>query len=266
MITKWFKTGLIVMVCLFLFGGLIFGKDLLSYVRSSAKSVQKAVKDSVPIEFELKRARDLLEEILPEMHANIHLIAQEEVEIAALKTDISKSQEASLDEQRRIKKLRQALETEQNSYTFDDRQYSRDYDKKDMAALFDRFKESDLILASKERILVAREHSLQAAMQLLDKTRSQKSSLQAKIEGLESQWRLLKASAVRSGIQVDNSKLAQTQKLIDQIKKRLDVAERVLAHESRFIQAIAVDTITEKDLLSQVDEYFEADTVKKSAD
>jgi len=57
---------------------------------------------------------------------------------------------------------------------------------------------------------------------------------------------------------VDNSKLAQTEKLIAQIKKRLDVAERVLAHESQFVQAIPVDAVVEEDLLMQVDEYFQA--------
>ena len=266
MITKWLKTGLIVAVCLCLVGGLLFGKDLLSYVRSSAKSVQKAVKDSVPIDFELKRARGVLEEIIPELHANIRLIAQEEVEIAALKIDIAKSEKVSADEQRRIKKLRQALETQQDSYTFGDRQYPRDHVKKDLAGRFDRFKESELILASKERVLAAREKSLQATMQLLDNTRAQKRIHEAKIEGLESQWHPHKASAVGSHIQVDDSKMAQTQKLIDQIKKRLDVAERVLAHESRFIQSIPVETITEKDLLSQVDDYFEAGTDTESID
>ena len=134
--------------------------------------------------------------------------------------------------------------------------------KRDLAQRFDRFKEFELVLASKQRVLAARGKSLDAAMQLLDRTRAQKTTLGAKIEGLESQYRLLKASAVGSGIQVDDSKLAQTQKLIDQIKKRLDVAERVLAHESRFIQSIQVDTITEKDLVTQVDEYFEADKSK----
>lgn len=258
MITKWLKIGLIAGISLCLIGGLLFGKDLLSYVRSSAKSVQKAVKDSVPIEFELRRARDLLEEIIPEMHANIWLIAQEEVEIAALKTDIGKGKKASEGERQRITKLHQALETQQDSYTFADKQYSRDQVKRDLAERFDRFKESDLVLASKERVLAAREKSLQAAMQLLERTRAQKRTLETKIEGLASQYRLLKASAVGSHIQVDDSKLAQTEKLIAQIKKRLDVAERVLAHESRFVQSIPVDTITEKDLLTQVDEYFQA--------
>jgi hypothetical protein len=57
---------------------------------------------------------------------------------------------------------------------------------------------------------------------------------------------------------VDNSKLAQTEKLITQIKKRLDVAERILAHESQFVQAIPVDAVVEEDLLTQVDDYFQS--------
>jgi len=81
MVAKWLKTILVTVVCLFLAGGLLFGKDLLSYVRGSAKSVQDVVKDSVPIEFELRRARDLLEEIIPEMHANIRMIAVKKMDL-----------------------------------------------------------------------------------------------------------------------------------------------------------------------------------------
>jgi len=264
MVTKWLKTILITVVCLFLVGGLLFGKDLLSYVRSSAKSVQDVVKDSVPIEFELRRARDLLEEIIPELHANIRLIAQEEVEIAALKSDIAKNGKISTDEQRRIKELRQALEIQQDSYTVGGKQYAREQVKEHLAQRFERFKEAELVLASKERVLAAREKSLQATTQLLDKTRAEKRMLEVKIEGLDSQWKLLRASAVGSHIQVDDSKLAQTQKLIDQIKKRLDVAERVLAHESQFVQLIPAETITEKELLGEVDDYFKAGSTGES--
>ena len=82
MITKWVKRGLIGATGFVLVGGLLFGKDLASYVRSSARGVRTVVKDSVPIEFELRRARDLLEDIIPEMRANIQLIAEEEVEVA----------------------------------------------------------------------------------------------------------------------------------------------------------------------------------------
>ncbi|HPC96022.1 MAG TPA: hypothetical protein PLU87_13835 [Sedimentisphaerales bacterium] len=257
MITKWLKMGAMATVGLGLAGGLLFGKDIVSYARSSAKGVRTVVKDSVPIEFELRRARDLLEEIIPEMHANIRLIAQEEVEVAALKAEIAKNQESLEDERAKIKTLRGSLETPQVQYCFGGRQYSREDVKADLAARFERIKESELVLASKQRLLASRENSLNAAVQLLEKTRSQKNILENKIETLASQYRIVKAASVGSKVQVDNGKLAQTEKLIAQIQKRLDVAERVLAHESRFVEAIPVDTVLEADLVAQVDEYFQ---------
>jgi len=256
MVGKWLKISLIGAVCLCVLGSLLFGKDLVSYIRSSAKSVRSAVKNAVPLEFELKRARDLLEEIIPEMHANIRLIAQEEVEVAALNSDINNSKKAIDEESKRIAKLGNALRLQLASYTFGDQQYTRYQVKKDLADRFERFKEAELVLASKERLKATREKSLQAAVALLEQIRSQKRMLANKISSLESQYRLVKASAVGSRIHMDNSKLTQTEKLIAQIKKRLDVAERILAHESRFVQSIPVDTITEQDLLAQVDEYF----------
>jgi hypothetical protein len=258
MILKWLKRSVIVVAGVSIVGGMLFGKDVVSYVRSSAKSVQAVVKDSVPIEFELKRARDLLEEIIPEMRANVRLIAQEEVEVAALKVDITKNQESLKDEELRIAKLRDVLAEPKTQYCFAGREYPRSYVKEDLANRFERFKESEVILASKQKLLVSRENSLHAAMQMLEQTRSRKRMLQDKIESLASQHRLVKAASVGSGIQVDNSKLAQTEKLINEIKKRLDVAERVLAHESQFVQAIPVDAVPEEDLLTQVDEYFQA--------
>ncbi len=256
MVRKMVKTGVVVVVGAALTGGLFLGKDVMSYMRCSARSVQSVVKDSVPIEFELKRAQDMLEDIIPEMHANIRLIAQEEVEIAALKAGIEKSQCSISEEGQRIQKLRSTLTTQKASYTFGSRDYSRAHLKVDLAARFDRFKEAEIILASQERLLNTREQSLTAAMQLLEKTRSEKRLLRDKISALAGQYRVVKASAVGSKLNIDDSKLTQTAKLIAQIEKRLDVAERVLAHESRFVQTIPVDSIEEADLFEQIDDHF----------
>ena len=150
------------------------------------------------------------------------------------------------EEKARISKLRNSLDVQQTAYYFGNREYPRSYVKEDLANRFERFKESELILTSKQRLLTTREKSLHAAMNLLEQTRSRKRLLEDKIESLASQHRLVKAASIGSNIQVDNSKLAQTEKLIAQIKKRLDVAERVLAHESQFVQAIPVDAVAEQ--------------------
>ena len=264
MVTKWLKKSVIMAGVGAMAAGLFFGKDAVSYVKSSAKSVRTAVKDNVPIEFELKRATDLLEDIIPEMHANIRLIAEEEIEIAALKTELQKGQEALSEEKHRISTLKAALAVQKASYTFGNRSYSRDTLKTDLIGRFDRFKEAEIVYTSKERLLTTREQSLQSAMSLLDKTKSQKQLLQNKISALEGRYRLNKAASVGTRISIDNSKLAQTEKLIAQIKKRLDIADRVLAHETKFVQSIDVDVMEEADLIAQIDDHF--NTPDESAD
>ena len=102
MIMKCLKYGSVAVIAGVIVGGLVFGRDLASYVRSSAKSVQTAVKDKVPIEFELQRARDMVDQIIPELQANILLIAREEVEIGALNADIAESRQNVADERQRL--------------------------------------------------------------------------------------------------------------------------------------------------------------------
>ena len=256
MILRYIKYSAIGAAGLLLVGGFLFGSDVFSYIRSSARSVQTAVKDAVPLEFELKRARDLLDDIIPEMHANVRLIAQEEVEVSSLKDDIGCHRLAMSDEKLRVQKLRDSLTVQQVSYTFGGRQFTREQLTDDLSRRFEQFKEAQVVLAGKDRLLTTREKSLQAAMTMLDKTKGQKARLEDRIAGLESQYRLIKAAAAGSHIQMDNSKLAQTEKVIEEIKKRLDVSERILAHEAQFTPEIPVDTINEKDLVQQVDEYF----------
>jgi len=256
MVGKLVKYGLISAVVLAVAGGGLFGTDLVSYLSSSARSLRTSVKDSVPVQFELQRARDLLDEIVPEMHANIRLIAEEEVEVEALKKDIVQCETSLGDSQAKIGKLGGLLGGEGTYFTLSNRRYSRDAVKDELARRFERHKEAEVVLAGKRRLLAAREKSLSAAIQMLSKARAQKVVLADRIESLAAQHRLVQAASVGSRFQVETSKLAQTDKLISDIKKRLDVAERVLAHEGRFVEQMEVDVVDEGDLLSEVREHF----------
>ena len=256
MIGKVVKYGLVSAVVLAVVGGGLFGTDLISYVSSSARSIQSSVKDSVPMEFELQRARDLLDEIVPEMHANIRLIAQEEVEVENLKRDIARCDSALADGRATVRKLSGMLAGGETYFTISDRRHPRETVKAELARRFERHKEAEVVLAGKRRLLTAREKSLSGAVQMLEKARAQKALLADRIESLSAQHRLVQAASVGSQFHVESSKLAQTEKLIGQIKKRLDVAERVLAHEGRFVEQLEVDVVDEKDLLTQVEEYF----------
>src|SRR5262245_56179888 len=125
MLFKPFKLVVLTAAGTLLIGGAIFGREVFSYVNSSARSVRQVVKDSVPIEFQLRRARDLVNDIVPEMHANVRLIAQQEIEIEALQSDIEMSRLALSDERVRVAKLRDGLSSQQTSFTFGPAIYSR---------------------------------------------------------------------------------------------------------------------------------------------
>ena len=258
MCRKMIKTVALVTVGGLVIGGVVLGTDVLSYVRSSTKSVQNAVKDSIPLDFELQRARDMLEEIIPEMHTNIKLIAREEVEIAALKADIDQSEQLLAKAEQRIEKLRNMHVVHQSSYRLNNQVVDREQITSDLAHRFEQFTEAQVIVESKRRLLSARQQSLHGALKLLEKTRSQKAILASKIETLESQHRLVQAASVGAPVKIDDSKLAQTEKLLGHIKKRLDVAERILAHQAHFVDPLTVDEqpIDEAELLSQIDNYF----------
>jgi hypothetical protein len=258
MIKKWLKRGVIAALIVLVLGGIFFGDDFLSYVKSSIKLTQETAKEAVPVEFELRRAKDLLEEIIPEMHTNVRMIAAEEVEIAGLKQELEESTESVAVEKGKVAKLRKAIGENKETYTFGRNKYTRSEVTEELGWRFERLKEAQIVLESKKRLLAARERSLKSAMGLLEKTRSQKRILASKIQGLESQHRLVKATAIGTGIKVDNSKLMQTEELIGEIKKRLDVAERILSHQSHFVQLSEIDVLDEKELVQKVDEYMDS--------
>jgi chromosome segregation ATPase len=244
-------------------GGLVFGTDSLSYLRSSAKSVQTAIKDGVPLEFELQRAKDLVEEILPELRANVRVIAQEEVEIAHLRREIVAANE-KLDSQRQnVSTFRNKLRGEDVSFVVHGRQVSRVQMTEQLASNFDRYKQAEATLVSKRRLLEAREKSLAAAQSVLERSRARKAELEQKIEALSAQFRLVQAQSVGTTVSINDTQLVRADKLITDIHKRLETAQRVLGYEADLNgvdDSFIALGINEPELLAEVDLMFDAPT------
>lgn len=264
MVVKLIKYGVLTLACGLLAGTLLFGRDAGSYFRSSARSVRTAVKDNIPIEFELRRARDLIDDILPEMQANVRVIAQQEVEIDAAKGEIAEEQTSLHDESARIKKLREGMASPQTSFTFGEIAYTREQLKLELARRFERYREAESMLAAKNKMLEERQRSLAAAERQLEQMRERKAALEGQVEALAGQYRLVQTAAGGGEMQIDAGKLAQAEQLVTEIRRQLHVAEHVLAREAKFTQPIAIDIVDEKDLLSRVDQHFGSEA--KTAD
>ena len=254
MIRKGIKSVAMVTLGTLALGTFVFGTDVFSYVATSCNSVRSTVKDTVPVEFELQRARDMIEQILPELQANIRMIAQEEVEIASLENQIENSSKDLVAQQQSIRQLRNRLDTSLVSFDIGPASYSRDQLTEKLAHRYNRFKESKAALAGKQKVLESRRRSLAAAETMLDRAREQKVELEQKIEGLVAQHRLIKSSEVAVDLQVDGRRITKADKLINDIQKRLDVAQRVIARQSDFFEADSELTfVDEESLLAEID-------------
>lgn len=232
----------------------------MSYISSTGNMLQKSVKESIPIEFEIQRARDLLEDLLPEMRANLKLVAAEQVEVAELEEQIRSETDSIALEKRKVQILRNTLKQAQASYRIGNLDYDREEVVEELARRFEHLRTAELLLTGKRDLLRNRKRSLEAAMKKLEKTRVSRVTLESQIESLEAQFRLLQAQSTESEFHLDESKLTQTQDIIDDLKRRLEVSRRVLAQESRFVEMIPVEGVEETSVVQRVDQYLEADS------
>ncbi len=240
-------------------GLLTFGTGFGSYMRSSLGIMKSSVKDSIPIEFEIQRARDLLEDLIPETRANLRLVAAEEVEVANLEREIDRERESVEKERAKLHRLRGKLKTEEVTYRLGGRTYDRAELVTILSTQFDRLTTAEKFLAGKQELLENRKASLRAAMKNLERTRLARVEVASKIEALEEQFRLMKLKSSGNSFQIDNSKLAQVEKVLSELQKRLDVAQKVMASEAQFIELVPLEVpeiVDEESVVERVDAYL----------
>src|SRR5687767_11732554 len=87
------RKTLFVAAGLVLVGLFLFGRHAASYVGTGASWVRDSVKDSVPLNFEIDRARNMVKNLQPEIQKNMHVIAKEEAELERLQQQVEQGAE-----------------------------------------------------------------------------------------------------------------------------------------------------------------------------
>ncbi len=250
------KRVAIISSCVLLVGAFLFGRDAVSYVRTSAGYVKDSVHQSVPIEFQIERARSMIKDLVPEVRKNMHIIAKEEVEVKRLEEQISRTAENLEKEKSHLMRLNADVATGKEIFKYAGRSYTADQVRTDLANRFERFKTSDATLASLEQIRHAREQSLDAARQRLEGMLASKRQLEVEVENLEARVQMLAAARATSDFEFDDSRLGRVKELVQNLKTRLDVADRLMNAQNQFQGEIPLDAVAPEDIVEQVTEYF----------
>lgn len=235
---------------------LLFGRNALSYMRTSGAWVKETVKNSVPVDFEIDRARKMVADLVPDIRKNMHVIAKEEVEVERLNKQITES-EAKLEKDRGdLVRMKNDVSSNKEVFQYAGRTYTQAQVKTDLANRFERFKTTDATLASLKEIHAAREKSLAAARQKLEGMLAAKRKLEADVENLEARLKMVEVAQTTSEVNFDDSNLGRCKDLVTDLRTRLDVAEKMVHSDSTYTGEIPLDEAAPKNIVEQVTEYL----------
>jgi len=235
----------------------LFGRDAASYVSTTYGRVTSSVKDSVPVEFQIDRARAMVRDLEPEIRNSMHVIAKEEVAIEQLNQQIGTNQDKTDKDKRDILRLQADLGQGKELYRYASRSYSNDEVKQDLARRFNRFKVADDTLASMKQMRDAREKNLDAAQQKLSAMINARRKLEVDVQNLEAKRKLVEVAQASSEYVFDDSQLARCKELIGDIRTRLDVAAKLANADVNVEVEIPLDDATPSDITDQVADYFQ---------
>jgi Skp family chaperone for outer membrane proteins len=253
------KKTLFVGAAVLLLAVLFFGRGAVSYVTTAVDRVQDQVKSNVPVKFEIERARNMIKDLDPEIARNMHLIAREEVEIAKLQRELDKNEKQLAKSQGDILRLKGDLESGNTQFVYAGRSYTAFEVKTDLANRFAHHKTAEATVDQLEKILRARENGLKAAQDKLEAMMAAKRQLAVEIENLEARLKMVEVAQTTSQFNFDDSQLARTRDLINEISTRLDVTEKMMSQQVELSDRIPLeeDEADTENVLDAVTRHFE---------
>lgn len=227
-----------------------------SYARTAVSWMGQTASDSVPLEWEIKRARQMIADLQPEIAGNAKQIAREKIELARLQRQAKECGDQLAKTQSDIERLSSDLKSGDAKYTYAGKTYTSTQVRDDLANRFDRFKTRRETYEKLQQMVAAREASLQAAGQRMDTMLAAKSQLEVEIENLQARIGSLRLAQTASPLNLDDSHLSRTRELLDDIAARIDVEEEVATANTFQAGEIKLDETSSEDLLDAISTYL----------
>lgn len=233
---------------------------------------RESVRDSVPVELDLRRARDEIRALDPEIRKNIERIAKEEAQIEKMQRKVAEAGEELAAMKTDILRLTNDLESNGSEYfvyTSEGRElsFTRAQVQRDLKHRFSAYQNKEEEKSHWASILEARRETLLAAQEKLAAMRQAKSDLEVEVERLEAKLEMVKVAKAKSEFKFDDSKLSRVRQLIDDIDTRIEVESKLSDAGNEHPLRIPLDDSDKSstsDITEQVHKYFsDTELVKK---
>lgn len=253
------KKTIVISAAVLLLVGLIGGTTIWSYVSTAGTEIGEKFDNMIPVEFELKRARQLLADLTPEIKQNMHTLARAEMKVKEMDEKIGNADERLAKSESHILRLTSDLESANTQFMYASKSYTREQVKTDLASRFQRHTVSEATLASWQTQRDARNSSLSAARRRFKATLDAKRELETQVELLEAKWAEVQAQKTESKYQIDDTQLGAVKELVNRLDSRIKVEESLIAVEGDSMGEIQLDndeTVTDTDIVTDVRAHF----------
>jgi chromosome segregation ATPase len=244
-------------------GLFLFGDHAGSYFTTVSNQVRESVKDKIPVEFEIKRAEKLIRQIDPEIDDCRRDVAQAEVELDHLIRQVAQLKEKVALQERELKMGAGHLTNAKNSsFETPATHYSRRRVELKLERTFESFKNNQAILKTKSALIERQTMAVGASRVKLDSVRARKAELENTIAALKVQKQHLDAlAATNRRFDLDDSALAQATEVLAEVKKRLDVTQKMIDDEIFFTDGDAHSPTgkADRDIIKEISQHFGTD-------
>lgn len=245
---------------LLLVGGLLFGSRIVPYAQTAFKKIRATAEQSVPLTFQIDAARDQLKKIEPEIKNMVWQIAKEKAEIKRLERELESQTAGLTKKQSELLTLRDHLKSGETVFVATNgKAYTNARVEEDLRHRFSVFQTAEKTKEKSEQVLDLRRKSLDQAMAKLEQAQAQQRELEINLENLNARQRMVDVAKTASSINIDDSQLARTKSMIDEISAKLDAEEEMLSLVPKYLGEIPVsqeDVAAQGDIGEEIDSYF----------
>ena len=249
-----FKRGALIAALAYVLVG--HGSGAWSYVTTASRVFKDKVRSNVPLEFELERAKTMITGLIPDVRENMLVIAQEEVGVEQLREQIERGESELKQRREELMALRGQLEGGATKISLGASTATTDKVKGELARGFSRYQMAESTLSSRRQLLAAREQALEAARTKLATMLSSRRDMEVQVENLQAQLKTQQSRTMSSSLDVNDSEVVRCQALINEVRARMEVADRLFACEGDLTFMTSSVAPPADDIGEQIDRYF----------
>jgi DNA repair exonuclease SbcCD ATPase subunit len=198
--------------------------------------------------------------LIPDIRQNMLVIAEEEVAVDSLREEVERAEEDLTEQREKLLALRADVDNISGNLRIGTRLATRDEVRDELARRFHRYQTGEATVAAKRQRLAAREKSLEAARVKLENMLNAKRDMEVEVENLQARLTAYQSQSVATKVEFDDTQVARCKQLVDDLKIRLEVADRLLAADGEYDDLMTGYVSAPEDIEDQIDQHFAADS------